>query len=179
MASTIGNNDRLTQLKAFDDTKAGVKGLVDEGVTIVPPIFHHLPDPHDATSNAHAAIPVIDLAAFSATNNDEAHAHQQLVAQVKAAAETVGFFQVVNHGVPAELLPRMLASVKSFNEEPADERRPYYTRDQARRVRGPRLCHTMQLRSSSLGFLVEIAVKEFYKHYLFILNNNTFASLMT
>eukprot|EP00267_Zea_mays_P048392 XP_020400957.1 1-aminocyclopropane-1-carboxylate oxidase homolog [Zea mays] len=135
MASTIGNNDRLTQLKAFDDTKAGVKGLVDEGVTIVPPIFHHLPDPHDATSNAHAAIPVIDLAAFSATNNDEAHAHQQLVAQVKAAAETVGFFQVVNHGVPAELLPRMLASVKSFNEEPADERRPYYTRDQARRVR--------------------------------------------
>lgn len=135
MASTIGNNDRLTQLKAFDDTKAGVKGLVDEGVTAVPPIFHHLPDPHDAPSNAHAAIPVIDLAAVSATNNDEAHAHQQLVAQVKAAAETVGFFQVVNHGVPAELLPRMLASVKSFNEEPADERRPYYTRDQARRVR--------------------------------------------
>ncbi|CAD6265961.1 unnamed protein product [Miscanthus lutarioriparius] len=136
MASTAGT-DRLAQLKAFDDTKAGVKGLVDAGVTAVPPIFHHPPDPHDAASNAHAAaatIPVIDLASISATNNAAAH-HHQLVAQVKAAAETVGFFQVVNHGVPGELLARMLTSVRSFNEEPAESRRPYYTRDPARRVR--------------------------------------------
>jgi isopenicillin N synthase-like dioxygenase len=142
MASTAGT-DRLTQLKAFDDTKAGVKGLVDAGVTTVPPIFHHPPDPHDDAANAPAAaaaslttIPVIDLGAFSATNDHvhDAH-HHQLVAQVKVAAETVGFFQVVNHGVPAELLARMLASVRTFNEEPADARRPYYTRDPARRVR--------------------------------------------
>ncbi|XP_002445183.1 1-aminocyclopropane-1-carboxylate oxidase homolog 3 [Sorghum bicolor] len=147
MASTAAGTDRLTQLKAFDDTKAGVKGLVDAGVTTVPPIFHHPLDPHDDASNNAAAaasltttIPVIDLAAFSAANNNTndaagANHHQQLVAQVKAAAETVGFFQVVNHGVPAELLARMLASVRSFNEEPAEARRRYYTRDPARRVR--------------------------------------------
>ncbi|KAF0915105.1 hypothetical protein E2562_033694, partial [Oryza meyeriana var. granulata] len=33
--------DRLRDLKAFDDTKAGVKGLVDAGVTAIPRIFHH------------------------------------------------------------------------------------------------------------------------------------------
>jgi len=57
------------------------------------------------------------------------------VGLLRAAAETVGFFQVVNHGVPAELLAETLAAVRSFNEEPAEARRPYYTRDPARRVR--------------------------------------------
>ena len=36
-----GAYDRLSELKAFDETKAGVKGLVDAGVTAVPAIFHH------------------------------------------------------------------------------------------------------------------------------------------
>ncbi|RCV29001.1 hypothetical protein SETIT_5G448600v2 [Setaria italica] len=133
-------SDRLSQLKAFDDTKAGVKGLVDAGVAAVPPIFHHPPDPHAAPvppifhhpPDPHAApasaIPVVDLAAAA---NDRAG----LVAQVRAAAETLGFFQVVNHGVPAELLAETLASVKRFNEEPAEAKRPYYSRDPARRVR--------------------------------------------
>lgn len=31
--------DRLSELKAFDDSKAGVKGLVDAGVTTIPAIF--------------------------------------------------------------------------------------------------------------------------------------------
>ena len=30
------DHERLRALKAFDDTKAGVKGLVDAGVTVVP-----------------------------------------------------------------------------------------------------------------------------------------------
>ncbi|KAF7018760.1 hypothetical protein CFC21_032014 [Triticum aestivum] len=35
------DSDRLHALKAFDDTKAGVKGLVDAGITTIPSIFHH------------------------------------------------------------------------------------------------------------------------------------------
>ncbi|EMS54466.1 hypothetical protein TRIUR3_18433 [Triticum urartu] len=38
-------SDRLAALKAFDETKAGVKGLVDAGVKAVPDIFRHPPDP--------------------------------------------------------------------------------------------------------------------------------------
>jgi isopenicillin N synthase-like dioxygenase len=54
---------------------------------------------------------------------------------VKAAAETVGFFQLVNHGVPDELLSEMLASVRRFNEAPPEAKLPYYTRDARRKLR--------------------------------------------
>lgn len=121
--------DRLAELKAFDDTQAGVKGLVDAGVATVPRIFHHPPDPHPTNHEAtYSSIPVIDLLASGA-------ARAELVAQVKAAAETAGFFQVVNHGVPEATMSEMLAALRSFNEQPAEAKRPYYTRDTRRRVR--------------------------------------------
>ncbi|KAK1615759.1 hypothetical protein QYE76_021276 [Lolium multiflorum] len=126
------DHDRLRDLKAFDDTKAGVKGLVDAGVTAVPSIFRHPPEsllldacpPHH--HQQHFTIPVIDLAA-----GDRAG----LVAQVKAAAKTVGFFQVVNHGVPEPAMSDMLACVRRFHESPAEAKAPYYSRDPGRRVR--------------------------------------------
>jgi isopenicillin N synthase-like dioxygenase len=126
------DHERLRALKAFDDTKAGVKGLVDAGVTAVPSIFHHPPEsfPLDASAAPHHheqqfTIPVIDLAACE---------RAELVAQVKAAAETVGFFQVVNHGVPESAMSDMLACVRRFHELPAEAKAPYYTREPGRRV---------------------------------------------
>ncbi|KAM0883536.1 hypothetical protein ACQ4PT_031580 [Festuca glaucescens] len=121
------DHERLRALKAFDETKAGVKGLVDAGVTAVPSIFHHPPEPLPVDAEPHHfAIPVIDLAGAE---------RAELVAQLNAAAETVGFFQVVNHGVPEDLLAEMLAAVRSFIEEPAEAKASYYTRDFGRRVR--------------------------------------------
>ncbi|XP_066323866.1 DIBOA-glucoside dioxygenase BX6-like [Miscanthus floridulus] len=89
--------DRLSELKAFDDTKAGDKGLLDAGVTTVPAIFCHHQDgpqvsPSSSSGSTISVIPVIDLSAADTT------ARAEVVAQVKAAAETVGFFQLVNHG---------------------------------------------------------------------------------
>jgi isopenicillin N synthase-like dioxygenase len=115
--------DRLRALQAFDDTKAGVKGLVDAGVTTVPPIFHHPPDSLPTSSSV--TIPVTDLSAR----------RSEVLAQVKAAAETVGFFQVVNHGVPAGLLTETLASVRRFHESPLETKTPYYTRDLTKKLR--------------------------------------------
>ncbi|CAO2206906.1 unnamed protein product [Urochloa humidicola] len=131
-SQSMASSDRLSQLKAFDDTKAGVKGLVDAGVAAVPPIFYHPPDPHPHAAAAAVTIPVVDLAAAA---SDDGEARDNLVAQVREAAETVGFFQVVNHGVPGELLAATLASARRFHESPAEARRRYYTRDPARRVR--------------------------------------------
>ncbi|TVU12113.1 hypothetical protein EJB05_45740, partial [Eragrostis curvula] len=127
-------DDRLRELQAFDDTKAGVKGLVDAGITVIPSIFHHPPDSLDVISSPSSTtkdvvsvrIPVIDLSAAR---------REEVVARVKAVAETVGFFQVVNHGVAGEVMADMLAAVRLFNEEPAEAKRPYYTRDYARKVR--------------------------------------------
>ncbi|KAL5220977.1 hypothetical protein ABZP36_025690 [Zizania latifolia] len=123
------HSSRLRELQAFDDTKAGVKGLVDADVTAVPAIFHHRPDPIPVVASSDvddAVIPVIDLADID---------RDRVVAKVRAAAETVGFFQLVNHGVPGEIMDEMLAAVRRFNEEPTEAKRPYYTRDRARKVR--------------------------------------------
>ena len=118
----MASDHRLRMLKVFDDTRAGVKGLVDAGVTAVPSIFHHPPEsllPIEDVDDApphHFTIPVIDLASDS---------RAELVAQVKSAAETLGFFQVVNHGVPAALLADTIACVRRFHESPADAKAPY------------------------------------------------------
>uniref|UniRef100_N1R451 1-aminocyclopropane-1-carboxylate oxidase-4-like protein n=1 Tax=Aegilops tauschii TaxID=37682 RepID=N1R451_AEGTA len=114
--------DRRRELQAFDDTKAGVKGLVDASVTTIPPIFHHPPD--SLATSSTATIPVIDLSGR----------RSEVVGEVRAATETVGFFQVVNHGVPADLLAEMLASVRRFHESPAEAKTPHYTRDLARKL---------------------------------------------
>ncbi|KAI4964431.1 hypothetical protein ZWY2020_027587 [Hordeum vulgare] len=129
----MASDHRLDALKAFDDTKAGVKGLVDAGTTAVPAIFHHAPESLNDAPHHHDhqfAIPVIDLAGL-ATPSERA----SLVGAVKAAAETVGFFQVVNHGVPEAAMSAVLAALRGFNEESAEAKAPYHTRDDGRRVR--------------------------------------------
>ncbi|EEE68624.1 hypothetical protein OsJ_27183 [Oryza sativa Japonica Group] len=103
--ATVSGTDRLRDLHAFDDTKAGVKGLVDAGVTTAD----------------------VDLAKADVDRG-------RVVAEVRAAAETVGFFQVVNHGVAGELMEEMLAAVRRFHEEPLEAKVPYYTRDVASKV---------------------------------------------
>ena len=56
--------DKMSELKAFDGTKAGIKGLVDAGITKVPRIFmlppKHRPESSD-TCETQFIFPVIDL----------------------------------------------------------------------------------------------------------------------
>jgi isopenicillin N synthase-like dioxygenase len=122
---------------AFDETKAGVKGLVDAGVTAVPTIFHHPPESLTLGNSwpAHhegLAIPVIDLGGDSSWTPSQ---RAEVVGRVKAAAETVGFFQVANHGVTKAAMSQMLAAVRNFHEESGEAKRPYHTRDRGRHVR--------------------------------------------
>ncbi|KAM3280582.1 hypothetical protein ACQJBY_047409 [Aegilops geniculata] len=129
------DHERLRALKAFDGTKAGVKGLVDAGVTTIPAIFHHPPDsladaPHHHHGHHQFAIPVIDLAGLATPTG-----RSSAVGAVRAAAATVGFFQVTNHGVPESAMSDILAAVRRFNEEPAEAKAPYYSRDPNRRAR--------------------------------------------
>ncbi|KAF9605617.1 hypothetical protein IFM89_017960 [Coptis chinensis] len=99
--SSQSNYDRVEELKAFDETKAGVKGLVDAGLAKVPRIFIRPPNEVNPMSD-------IDLTDFRIPVIDLQGTHQKIVNEIENASENWGFFQVVNHGVPLSVLEEMI-----------------------------------------------------------------------
>ncbi|GFP95909.1 1-aminocyclopropane-1-carboxylate oxidase homolog 1 [Phtheirospermum japonicum] len=122
------NYDRKGEVKAFDDTKAGVKGLVDSGVARVPRIFIHPPENLQnisKNSNKRFEFPIIDL---DGVNKDPVE-HKNIVNKILDASQEWGFFQVVNHGIPVSVLEEMLDGVRRFHEQDDELKKPYYSRD--------------------------------------------------
>ncbi|AES66425.1 putative deacetoxyvindoline 4-hydroxylase [Medicago truncatula] len=125
------NSDRLQDLKAFDERKAGVKGLVDQGILKIPTLFHHPPDKFSKSTNStntQHIIPIIDLANIGKDPNTR----QEIISKIKEASETWGFFQVVNHGIPINVLEDMKDGVIRFFEQDIEVKKEMYTRDQTR-----------------------------------------------
>ncbi|KAF6154821.1 hypothetical protein GIB67_032433 [Kingdonia uniflora] len=127
MSTNNSNYDRLKELKAFDDLKAGVKGLVDTGLTKVPQIFIHPSENLHTANTYNLQIPVIDL--------DDTRNKDNVIREIREASETWGFFQVVNHGIPIHVLEEMLQGVLRFYEEPNEVKVNYFTRAWDRKVR--------------------------------------------
>ncbi|GFP95919.1 1-aminocyclopropane-1-carboxylate oxidase homolog 1 [Phtheirospermum japonicum] len=123
-------------LKAFDETNAGVKGLVDSGLQKVPKIFVRPSDElaQELTTNKNGIheiqIPVIDL-----SDIQKPEGRKRIVEEVKIASETWGFFQVMNHGIPTSVLDGMIDGIRKFNDQDVEEKKKYYSRDIKRRVR--------------------------------------------
>ncbi|XP_022719849.1 1-aminocyclopropane-1-carboxylate oxidase homolog 1-like [Durio zibethinus] len=128
--------DRAKELKAFDDTKAGVKGLVDAGVATIPRIFCLPPedilsaklDDHHVDS---FQIPIIDLKDIK---SDPA-AHTEIVEKIKYASEKWGFFQLINHSIPQDVMSKVLAGVHRFHEQPNEAKMGFYSRENEKKVR--------------------------------------------
>ncbi|RID68959.1 hypothetical protein BRARA_C01085 [Brassica rapa] len=113
--------------KAFDETKEGVKGLVDAKITQVPRIFHV---PQDSLTGKKPSvsdlkIPTID---FASVDLDTA-SREAIVEKVKYAAEKWGSFQVINHGVPLKVLEEIKDGVRRFHEEDPEVMKQYFSRD--------------------------------------------------
>lgn len=123
------NFDRISELKAFDETKAGVKGLVDAGITKVPRIFFSPPDEFQKDSNLTIypgfSIPVLDL---DGIENDPLR-RRNIVDRIRDASGTWGFFQVTNHGIGVSVLDEMLAGTRRFYEQDNEVKKEWYTRD--------------------------------------------------
>eukprot|EP01018_Ginkgo_biloba_P012181 Gb_17241 [translate_table: standard] len=75
-------------------------------------------------------IPVVDLKDLLVGSN-----RQSLVAQIGKACADDGFFQVVNHGVPASIMKRMTEVGKEFFEMPVEDKLLFYSDDPTRAVR--------------------------------------------
>ncbi|OMO95491.1 Oxoglutarate/iron-dependent dioxygenase [Corchorus olitorius] len=129
--------DRQTELKDFDDTKAGVKGLIDAGIQEIPQIFHHPKDKYfgknsasDSTLQLQVSIPVIDLEGVK----KDPVTRQEIVEKVRNASKTWGFFQVVNHGIPSSVLEDMKDGVRRFFEQDLEVKKQFFTRDYSKNV---------------------------------------------
>ncbi|XP_004499952.1 1-aminocyclopropane-1-carboxylate oxidase homolog 3-like, partial [Cicer arietinum] len=124
------NNDRLQELKTFDESKIGVKGLIDSGITKIPSIFIMSPEDTAAidTTSMHITIPIIDL-------KDIIEKRVDVVAAIRKAAGTIGFFQVVNHGIPLKLLEEMMTAAREFHELPQELKAEYFSREPMKKVK--------------------------------------------
>ncbi|ESR34148.1 1-aminocyclopropane-1-carboxylate oxidase [Citrus sinensis] len=123
--------DRKSELKAFDDTKAGVKGLVDAGITKIPRIFIHdqLKLSNSRSGDSEFIIPILDLDGV----NKDAISRAKIVKQVQNACQNWGFFQIVNHGIPVSMLDEMIDGVIGFHEQDTEVKKKFYTRDYQKR----------------------------------------------
>ena len=138
MEISNSNDDRTKQLKAFDNTKCGVKGFLDTaagGVVDIPQIF--IRPPEEVAEDLELGrtslrVPAIDL---SGVGDKGSCTREKIVEQVKHASEKWGFFQVVNHGVPMKVLEAMLNGVHEFNEQDVEVKKEYYLRDPERMVK--------------------------------------------
>ncbi|KAM0030527.1 putative oxoglutarate/iron-dependent dioxygenase, non-hem dioxygenase domain-containing protein [Helianthus debilis subsp. tardiflorus] len=130
-ASTQPDYDRKAELRAFDETKTGVKGLVDARITEVPRIFH-LPSPEKVNSQQpELTLPTIDLQGI----NEDPIRRKEVIGQVKDALESWGFFQMVNHGIPNNMLEEMIKGVIDFHEQDTELKKQWYTRDMSGKTR--------------------------------------------
>ncbi|URD86970.1 hypothetical protein MUK42_27439 [Musa troglodytarum] len=73
-----------------------------------------------------ADIPTIDLGSLDVS---------RVIAQVGDACRSFGFFQVVNHGVPDELMLSLMAVASEFFRLPPEEKAKHYSDDPAKKMR--------------------------------------------
>lgn len=128
------DRQREEEAKAFDETKGGVKGLVDSGISKIPHLFiSYSSSSNHASQSApfHLEIPVIDLSRVQQDGVGRSH----IIEQVRHASETWGFFQVVNHGIPKQVLHDMMEGVRRFHQQPHHLKMEYYSRDTSKKAR--------------------------------------------
>ena len=126
--------DRESQLKAFDESKSGVKGLVDAGVAKIPQIFindqFRLEGTQSDSVSSKLSVPIIDLK----TMDEDPRQRQEIIDKVRDSCENWGFFQLVNHGIPESVFEEMINGARAFHEQDSEVKKLLYSRDETKNV---------------------------------------------
>lgn len=121
--------DVLKELKEFDDSKAGVKWLVDSGISKIPKFFIH-PVEKLPKADVQLDLPVVRLEGFQ-----DANRRAEIVAEIREACEKWGFFRITKHGIPDAVTSGVLEGARQFHEQPKELKMEFYTRDLKRKVK--------------------------------------------
>ncbi|KAH6778021.1 2-oxoglutarate and oxygenase superfamily protein [Perilla frutescens var. hirtella] len=138
--ANMSEYDRSSEIQAFDETKAGVKGVVVAGASKIPRIFVHEEYINEektfsSSTDDQLSVPVIDLACLSSESDDHhAAARCKIIHQVRAACQEWGFFKIVNHRIPTDLMDRVVEVVREFHDQDTEAKKQYYTRDFKKKV---------------------------------------------
>ena len=124
-AEKVSDYDRESEVKSFDDTKLGVKGLVDAGLTKIPWMFIEERQTTGmitwGSTESPESVPVID---FKDMDKDAA-VRTEIIKKVGEACEHWGFFQVVNHGIPESVLNGIIDGIRIFHEQDAETKKEW------------------------------------------------------
>ncbi|ESW12614.1 hypothetical protein PHAVU_008G127500 [Phaseolus vulgaris] len=122
--------DRKDEVKRFDDSKAGVQGLVESGVTKIPRMFHseNLDIIETSATDSSLKVPIIDLKDINST------LHTEVIEKIRSACHEWGFFQVINHGISISVLDEMIDGIRRFHEQDTEIRKEFYSRDVKKKV---------------------------------------------
>ncbi|KAK8480547.1 hypothetical protein V6N11_047854 [Hibiscus sabdariffa] len=100
----------------------GIKGLVDSGLSKVPEAYVQPPNERIDKENAiKLELPPLDLSKLDGHGPRRDEVSKQII----RAAETLGFFQVVNHGVPLHLLESLKDTTHKFFGLPREKKAVY------------------------------------------------------
>ncbi|XP_038717754.1 1-aminocyclopropane-1-carboxylate oxidase homolog 1-like isoform X2 [Tripterygium wilfordii] len=131
---TLAAHKSTMDRKEFDATKAGVKGLLESGITKIPKFFirpslETVAKSSCKFSDISLRIPLIDLAGF------ESSKRKDIIDEICEASEKWGVFQLINHGIPISVLDEMIAATKRFHEQPNEVKKELYSRDLEKSVK--------------------------------------------
>ncbi|CAI9106052.1 OLC1v1005109C1 [Oldenlandia corymbosa var. corymbosa] len=130
----------------------GVKGLSKLGLKSIPKQYIQPPEERlDKNQVIHEeSIPIIDV-----SNWDD----PRVVESISEAAGKWGFFQIINHGIPIEVLENVMEAAHKFFELPSEEKKKYLKENSP--------TQTVQLKTSfSLAEKV-LEWKDFLMHFYF------------
>ncbi|CAI9776689.1 unnamed protein product [Fraxinus pennsylvanica] len=99
----------------------GVKGLVDSGIAKVPERYVQPPQERINKLDAFSQV----LTPIDLSKLDQPAEHDQVAEAIVRVAETLGFFQVVNHSVPIELLEGLKDAAHKFFAQPPEKKAVY------------------------------------------------------